>query len=77
MSENTIEVKLEGNDLELVFEFHGTYSDWQDGGHEMYVVEVYENGGTEDVIDNYDCDMLDQLVEDNADLGQIAIEGSM
>ena len=79
MSEYTLNIEYLGRDIEIVYDFDGSYDDAKDGGFDLSITAVYPDVDFtskqgKDIIDDYDEDELCQLVCDNVDLSALAIE---
>lgn len=81
MSEHTLNIAHKGRDLEIVYDFEGSYGGVQDGDFDLcveavhYDVDMTSKQGP-NIIEAYDEDELAQLVCDNVDLSAIAYEAA-
>jgi len=84
MSEYTYCTEFKGRDIEIVYEFDGSYGGVQDGDFELYVTEIYldvdrTSKQGKDIVDEFsdaDLDALGNLICENEDLSGMAYESA-
>ena len=85
MSEYTYNTAFKGKDLEIVYEFDGSYGGVQDGSFDLYVTAVYLDVDQtrrqgDNLFNDYDNDddleAMGQLICENVDLSGLAYENA-
>ena len=84
MSELTYCTTFKGRDIEIVYEFDGSYGGVQDGDFDLYVTEVYldvdqTSKQGKNLFDDYDDSELDKMGElicENENLSGMAYESA-
>ncbi len=84
MSEHTYYTTFKGRDLEIVYEFSGSYGGVQSGDFDLCIVEVYldtdqtsmQGKDLIDEFDDLDLDYIQGMISENADLSGTAYESA-